>query len=322
MPPKKKVNNKRNPSQKQIIVRPRISRNLQTGLDEAGRCWARLLADPCNAPLCHPVYSGTNGGILVRAQTTSTFVGGASDTAGYFVWVPGSQTTASGTFALDTTAAVLPGGGNYLVPGAAFLAASAGSFRCVAACVKVTWGGTELNRQGYLRFGNLTAGDVGVLGTSSVTTSAIGQLLEGGTRVPEEFLEVKWRPSDADQMPAITAASGSGANVDTGVNLARRGAIGIVFTSMPNSYPLIFETTAVYEYQPVAGVGLSSATMSTSKSNNTMDQVVSALDKTGNWMYTFGHVASRIAQLGYQAYNAYSNPIGMIAGTARKMIMG
>jgi hypothetical protein len=174
--------------------------------------------------------------------------------------------------------------------------------------MKVTWGGTELNRQGYLRFGNINGSDIGVPGTTSVTTAGLAQLFECATRVPEETLEIKWRPTDFDQQTSTLN------NVDASQDTGRRGAIGFCASSFTAGTALIIENTIVYEYQPQFNQGLTAATASQSKSHNTMDQVIEALDNTGSWMYKIGHAVGQAASLINTAYGIYTNPIGAVVG--------
>jgi hypothetical protein len=292
-------------------------------LDEAARCWARLLNDPCNAPLCHPVYAGGNGGILVRAQAYTAYTVPAGDTATYIAWAPGALLTSKGAVAADTTVLTLNPLAADFVPASGYLTNNAGSVRAVAACLKVTWLGTELNRQGYCRFGNINFSDLGIPGTTSVTIAGLSQLCEASCRMPEDGLEIKWRPNDFDQQ---TTQPGFGdAQTDNG----RRGAILLAVTGTPAASQYIVETTCVYEYQPTLAVGITAATASGTRSVNTMDHVIEALDKTGTWMYKIGHTIGQVANVAYGLYNAYTNPVGAVAGAmqqityrARAQIMG
>jgi hypothetical protein len=312
-----KMAKKQNKAKKQMQVsrkpKQRAARMPGLMLDEPARCWARLLNDPCNAPLCHPCFSGTNGGILVRSCSYQNFNLGSSNTAGYVVWAPGTAGAVANETVADNTSVVIPGLGTGFVPGFTYINNNAGSFRAVAACMKVTWGGTELNRQGYLRFGNINFSDIGIPGTTAVTVAGISQLFECATRVPEESLEIKWRPTDFDQQTTNTT------NPDSSQDVGRRGAIGFCASSFATNSVLIVETTVVYEYQPVFNQGVTAATASLQRSMNTMDQVIQALDRTGVWMYKIGHMVGQAASLANTAYSFYSNPVGTLLGSARRL---
>jgi len=57
MPPKKKSNPAKTKS-KQVVVRTVPKQVVGAALDQKAREYARLLADPCHAPLVHPVMLG------------------------------------------------------------------------------------------------------------------------------------------------------------------------------------------------------------------------------------------------------------------------
>jgi len=81
----RRVNGKRGPARK-----PR-AKAVTTALDSSATDYARLLADPINAPLVHPVYAGGDGGYLIRFDSTFTTTAGATDTSGYLHWTPGAM---------------------------------------------------------------------------------------------------------------------------------------------------------------------------------------------------------------------------------------
>jgi hypothetical protein len=291
------------------------------GLDTQAACWARLLSDPCNAPLCHPCYTGSNGGILVRGQTTFTLSPDTTgDTAHIFIWSPGGAklSYASAVDASTGTALTSHDAG---IPAFGVLATQVSEFRCAAACIKLTWGGTELNRQGYVQFGNF---NYGALATEGVSWSAsqVGQLLENATRIPEETMELKFRPTAYDEN---SNQINQGVDLEIDPMSSKRGAIGFSVSSLPTTgYSLIIELTAVYEYTPAFGTGITAATTSRSTSNNTLDHVINALDRTGNWMYKVGNVLGHVYQAGRTAYNAFSavtNPMGTIAGGMARLAL-
>lgn len=287
--------------------------NTMPMLDEPARCWARLLQDPCNSPLCHPVYAGGNGGLLVRASYYSSVTINTGNTGYFFMWTPGILGTSATQTATDTTSFTLGSYGGGYVPGQTFISGNAGSFRVAAACLKVIWAGTELNRQGYMKFGNITASDAGLPGTTTVSLAGLAQLFEAGMRTPDESIDIKWRPTDMDQMTC------SPLNFDASSDTGRRGAIGLIISGVPAGASFTLETTAVYEYQPQYNLGITASTQSTSKSVNNMDQVIRALDNSGNWMYKVGSLIGAVGRAATGAYNLYSNPVGVMMGAARRI---
>jgi len=105
----------------------RVPRTNKTGLDSSASDYAKLLADPINAPLVHPVYAGGDGGYLIRFDTTFSWAIGPTETSGYVHWTPGAMgpngleliagASTGGNVAATATAI----GGGVLSPGYTFL---------------------------------------------------------------------------------------------------------------------------------------------------------------------------------------------------------
>jgi hypothetical protein len=238
--------------------------------------FAKLLADPCQAALTHPVYSGGEGGYLVRTDQWYTFGTSGTDTAGYFHWVPGFM--ASDNHELMVAAAAGGGTGAAAtafagVPGKTFITNTASAFRCVAACVRVTFPGAEAARQGRVHFGQTNGGVInnGV----TYTPDSIATLLPHYTRTPAAEVELRWKPNDGDQLfvdPAIATQP---------EDRRRRGALTVAWAGLPAAVGLIFHMTAVYEWQPLAANGLAVPNASRSLSRSTLDQVLNYMQNAG-----------------------------------------
>lgn len=275
-------------SKKARAPRPiaRMPKQMPT-LDGQASAYARILADPCNAPLTHPVYSGSDGGYLVRFSTINTYgTGAGTTTSGVVHWVPGSIGLTGGLnytmlyneSPLASTAAAMNSSGYLITPGAGFLSSNASQYRVVAACATVYWAGTELARQGTISVGNTTGALVqnGV----SVAPGAVFPVLSNTQRVPEGRIEIRWRPSAADQLFSSVNAAPSAAD------LSQHSAITLFYNGLPaGGAGLVVHWTAVYEYIPSTALGLSVSVNSRNTSTNTLDHVINALDKTGDWMF-------------------------------------
>jgi hypothetical protein len=156
----------------------RVARTLRPALDAEALCWARLLNDPCSAPLCHPVYAGADGGIVTRFETYYDVGTGATDTAGIYSFTPnaigvqGGLGTSVSFFNAANAGAVtaLANPTSSSQPGYDFLVANATAVRCVAACIQVFYNGTEANRSGVVAYGNLSGGTA-LVGTSTNVNS-------------------------------------------------------------------------------------------------------------------------------------------------------
>lgn len=263
---------------------PAIPAAVRTGLDAQAYAYARLLADPCGAPLTHPVYAGTDGGILARFESDFLYFNGATEAAGLMLFNPG----AIGPSGVNTTSLIAaPSTGPNVAtaptfinssfqPGFGFLAATAQNVRCVAACLQVYWPGTEANRQGFISYGPVPG--AAVLGDTP-TVAQVAQIFPKTERMPNDHIEVKWRPADGDQMwGPMDQASPT-------IDQARKSAIGFAVQGLPVSTGVRVRLIAVYEYQPIWGQGMIAPINSRSTSSNSLDHVVNYLDTFTDWAY-------------------------------------
>lgn len=269
-------------------------------LDQQAVAYAHLLNDPCSAPLTHPVYSGSDGGLLARFEnyyTANTTVAGS--TSGFWSWAPGGignnagagPSIVQGEAVLAGTAITAATLGTTTQPGWAYLSTNSGATRCVAACIQVMFVGAESARSGIVAYGGLSGSSI-LSGVSANASSSL-QLFEKYERMPTHSLEVKWRPGNFDQ--DFTDPSQSTSKVE----LSRRAAIGFGWVGAPPGVGIVVRMVAVYEYIPLINSGLVVPYNSRSTSNSSLDHVVNALDATGEWMYNAGRVvnsAYRVAQ--------------------------
>lgn len=284
----KKVKGKagqRTPSRSVALVK-----KAQVGFDAAAKAYARLLLDPCNAPLAHPIGCPT-GGILVRAQSV-TSIGGATQTAGVFHWTPGAlgansvESLIANSLDQNTASAFTT---VTVSPGKTFLGANASAVRCVAACVKIMWDGAESARSGRIAYGNTVGGFIDL---STTTTAAnIIPALETMERMPQTKAEIRWCPNEFDLAYTDPTVNTSQAEKD------RRSAITVVGVNYPANSYITLELTAVYEYLPAPSTGVAMATRSTTSSSNTFNQVIAAINAAYHnpWVQTAGQAL--LAQL-------------------------
>lgn len=248
------------------------------GLDSAGIAYARLLSDPCHAPMAHPTYSGTEGGYLVRCDQFVTLNEGATDTAGYFHWTPSLINNASVLWKATTSgsAASTPSlGGSAINPGQTFLESTASVARCVAACLKVTYNGAENTRAGRVHYGQVSGGYV--TSASSVSPNEFAMALPSFERTPAGVIELLWKPNDADQ---LFSKPGS-ANADDSAKNNKAASLSFCWSGLPAATGLNFHLTAVWEWQPQFGDGIANPNLSKSPSQNTLDEVINYLIRSG-----------------------------------------
>lgn len=288
---------------KAIVLKPKVG-----GLDPQARAYARLLANPCSAPLAHPVYQGGEGGMLARYETSFTFAGSATDTAGLFIWAPGcispTQGTGVYTAANSSTATILStGGSGTYVPGLPALQSIASSARIVSACVQVMWPGTEFNRQGFVSCGQVS-GALLKEGTTGAVLSVdnVRPLLTFGQRIPTDAAEIRFRPFSGD-------AAWTDPSVDDSV-AATNGAIALAFYGLPVSTGVRMRIVAVYEYTPKFSTSQAIPVASRTTSGNTQNEVITSLDKNDpNWYYKVGNNVGNLARGFSDSGNRYMDMV-------------
>lgn len=250
-------------------------------LDAYARQYARLLTDPCGAPLVHPVYPGGESGFLIRVDSVASYGGAVTESCGLIHWTPSyvnvTQTELVGA-ASSGPASSLVLNVNSTAPGRAFLVANASAARCVAACMKVSYPGAESTRSGRIHYGHLQAGTIDV-GDTNVSVDSIAPLLQHYSRTPADVVEIIWRPGNADMEFNDPNAASSPTLRD------RKTSLTFAWAGIPVSTGFTVHYTAVYEWMPKNGQGVSTNTNGKNSSGNTIDQVCDAIQATGfNWV--------------------------------------
>lgn len=291
MPPKKKTRAK-------AMAKPKMTvpRNIRSALDAQAVAWARILNDPCSAPLAHPCYAGADGGILVRCESSLDIGTTATITSGAFFWTPGGlgsvSVNATGIaqgVAIDSntnlTQVNVPTSGQ---PGYTYLSQNSTNFRAVAACMQITYLGSEANRSGMVNYGVVNGS---TYNSGDITTSdALTTVLERFERTPVNTIEMKWRPSAFDQTFKDTTATLSAAE------LSKYGALGLTYSGLQAAAGLRVRMVAIYEFQPNKAIGIVSTSASRNTSTNSLDHVINFLDSSGAWMYNAASAANRFVR--------------------------
>jgi len=181
-------------------------------LDQPAAEWAQLLANPCNAKLAYPCYpTGSGSSVLVRQEFDAVVASGATETAIFGAFNPGGGYTVVSQTALvaDNTQSLMLASGTLSIAGITSYA----SWRPVAACIQISWPGSELNRQGVVAVGIIPGGTAivnmpGAQGGGNLTASAAQwrAALQHVERMPNSVVECKWFPGEADAVPIDAAA--------------------------------------------------------------------------------------------------------------------
>lgn len=308
--------NQKSKNKSKKVKAPKLRVVARKGLDPYAVAYAKLLMDPCNAPLVHPVYPGGDAGFLFRAESFTSVGISAGETSGVLHWTPG-YVNGSGTELLAVTSAS-GGTANTAAtiaasqPGKSFLTNNAAGARCIAACIRVTYPGAESSRAGRVHYGVTTAGVVDL--GDSVTPDSVAPLLQNFTRTPPESFELVWRPGIAD-----TEMNDPGVAANAQVR-DRKSALTISWAGLPAAIGLTFHFTAVYEWMPKTATGVGGNATGKNPSASSFDDVIDAVQRTGfAWVRNAaGAAAHSMGQVaGNMGMAAVVNAFGLMPAAAR-----
>lgn len=259
----------------------RLQRTLRAGLDSMGLAYARLLQDPCGAPLAYPVWGTQEGSLLVKTEQIINIGVDATNLNGVFAWSPGTSTTlAFGTMieckslASNTSIQTSTSGTGFTVsdllassPGRTFLTSQASVYRPVAACVEVMYNGSESSRSGTIG-GGCVAG--GTWYYTTITVDQIASLVPHGERTPVGKTEFLWYPSSSDDLFQDPSDAIANQQVE------RRNSIVVNWAGLAANTGLRVKLTAIYEYKPKVASGIAMPSPEVG-SRNTMREVLGAI---------------------------------------------
>lgn len=296
------------PAKTRVVVRT-MSR---PALDVHAIQYAKLLMDPCNGPVVHPVYAGSEAGFLFRAESVFTLGTAPSNTAGVLHWTPGypnnnatELVTAVSDNSNTNTTALTSGNG----PGRAFLLANAYGARCVAACLRAVYPGSEANRSGRLHYGHTQASFVDAGDGITVDGVAVG--VQNYTRTPPEAIEVVWRPGVADQEFNDPNAPNNAIIRD------RKSALTVAWAGLPAGVGMTFHLTAIYEWTPKPNVGVATNPTGKNPSRNTLDHVIDTIQDRGfKWAHQAGVTVG--SMMGTALVGAMSGMYGRMSSRATR----
>lgn len=293
---RKKKNKKKVPQLAQRVSSSqpgqRVSRNAFNSLDVYAKSHAALLADPCKAPLAYSVYPGGSGGQMARfSQDLIVFNDFNTDVGGVLVWSPGYAAYSQSRPLIPLTTDTQNFGMSDLRAAAGNAAvANTTGYRCLAACAQVYYPGTELSRSGFVGLGYTTGGTiteyqtttVGGDGNTTLSIAGLRQTQFHSERTPNTMMEIKWKPSQADEQftSGLSPASQTATNA---YGLSSRNCITISASGLPPGVGLRVRFVAVYEYIQQPNIGIVGTAGNAPRSKNSINDVLRALDNMGNW---------------------------------------
>lgn len=260
--PKNKIKTKKTlrVKQRKAFVSPGLS------LDEPAQCWAKLLNDPCNAPLCESPYPGQKG-YMTRFSGVVTQSVGAGNTGVFFKVSPQGCFIAQGATASGATT-FTPTNVSNTFPGYNFLFSNSNQVRCVAGCVQAWSSLSPLNITGNVHAGVVNTSAIDVAGQS---LDALSQLAAASGKLTAEMVELKWRPGPVDEE---YAPIGSGT-----FDLTDTNSVFYAFTGLSSSDVITFKVTFVYEWIPKANLGINQSPSKSVMTRFRVPNILAAMDR-------------------------------------------
>lgn len=249
------------------------------GLDKEAKDFLKLLADPCGASLVGAPYGGIAGTNFYRFRQLVSPGVDAVDSSLQFCpsLVDAQGSTSGGAGSIQWTSSNVAGATSSNLYGSTVspvIATYVGALRCVGACIKVLYTGSELNRAGLVGTTILTApiyngtgNSVGIPG-AYFSVPSLQNEMPSVRRLGEVVHEVRWVPGFEDQQfieiaenPSINAAYSPGSAI-----------VASVYNAPPGS--IFYEVYSCWETQPNAQTGGMVTTVRAPPSRNTLNDVL------------------------------------------------
>lgn len=320
-----------------VRVSKRVPRPLP-GLTSAELSYARQLVDPCGSRLSSPPIGGSEGSFICRSKGIGTLNIGAEGNqySGYVFYHP-----TFGAFynaGIGTTGTCGPYTALNKLSVSATPVNTGLSTRSVAACLKIRFIGSELNRQGTMGAGIVPGSMVwqcirasAAGGGEPISPSFMMSSIEHAGRTPPGDLEVAWVPGTIDtefhdaQYYDVVTDPGIGQAYEA--ILSRTNFVCVVWEGVGTVNSAVqFEATSIQErYLEANNTTLLgnntvvSAGKRSAGSTSTIDKVVNFLQSKDSTWYING--AMKMGRFLGLALNPMAGMVGMVGnmslGTSR-----
>jgi hypothetical protein len=299
--------------------------------------YVKLLSDPCNGKFVSPPFAGTGTNQFMRTKTFLTLPPGTVDAVvqfapAYITSNSGPYNTlarpspilysATGTYggAMNTifSQAISPNVfGSY--DGVVVTKGLAGSARCVAACMKVHYVGTELNRKGLISAtvgpGVLFSGNSPSGGAAIDTAPSISSEMPQTDRFGSRVHEYRWLPDADDQtMQPLSGAAFQSGGITTYAGDYSGNSL-IVACTNTNADSIYIEIVSCWEYELNLALGSGLQRAVSTPPRGTLNEALRMLGNVGKWaLEPNGQAAisafSPAAAAGVRAVGAFVNNFG------------
>lgn len=272
---------KRKPAAGAQAKKPK-ARPTRGGLDAAAKRYARLVNDPCYADLSLPTYAAAGTGLLMRVESDFILGAEATSVGAAVVFTPGLNSVTAGSRSVtipttvvnadtatitwvDAPTSSCPGGG---------MASIMTQCRAVAACLQISFVGSELQRAGVVSLSQSTYQTA----TSMSTTAQIRANSERVVRMPDGVLEIKLAPTDLNANFAPAAALAA-------PDKYMMPCLVASVTGIPSSTGVRVRCVQVLEWTPAASDGVVMSTKS-ADSDSTLAGIIRFLQTARpDWQY-------------------------------------
>lgn len=253
------------------MSRPKPSRSTR---DSDSLKYARLLVDPCSAPVVPPPYDGAQGANNERQEARATGPYNTGTTVAVMAYHPTVGCfTYYESFGVGTGGTVLVGdryaeaGANpyYIGLTAPFktiaLAGQTASGRATAGCLEMHWQGSEIYRGGTVLSG-IVAGETLIPyiataqggGNQNLTFGLLSTMLAGSCRMPDNKCTLNYVPTIKDQQMQVINPVGPTTSTDdlqtflVGINFMVIAASFSTVSGVTFVNPISFKMTAVLNF--------------------------------------------------------------------------
>jgi hypothetical protein len=272
-----------------------MPRQVPAGRDPDAMRYLALLADPCNSALVPPTYAGEGSGLFVRTKNMFTVGSSAQDCVlqfcpsflfyndngadGGFSPIEWGSTNTTGTpvstIYAESVSSKIFGSATGAQQGIA------GTGRCLAACVKVHYTGSELNRSGIVYAGLQNSPPLGQTGATTLSAANIGNSCPQIDRLGTRVHEYRWVPSFVDE--SFINLQQSTYNPASPFTTASGNTLVVAAVGFPSG-SIMIEVTACWEYNVnmVQGAGLVT-TANVCKSPSTLNDVLRTIGDVGKF---------------------------------------
>lgn len=263
-------------------------------LDKEARDFLRLLADPCGSALVGAPYGGIAGTNFFRFRQLINPGASAVDSTVQFCpsLVDRQGSLSAGAGAIQWTSVNTAGAtatslyGSVVSP---VIATYVGSLRCIGACIRVLYVGSEFDRRGLVGVNLLTSpiydgtGDGDGLPGAYYGVPTLQAEMPSVRRLGEVAHEVRWVPGFEDQQFVEIQE-----NPETSASYTPGSAIvASVYNAPPGS--IMYEVYTCWETQPNAQVGGMVATVRAPPSRNTLNEVLRTIGNITDFAVNAGH---------------------------------